>query len=97
MDIDTLQGLKKSPLFKDVDESEIIDLMHTIRFGSFIIAKAIFMPMRAQCANMQTLSSAVSWWHILQDHLVVSFGWLPIKLASCWLPLSFLLRTTITP
>ncbi|MBQ6548614.1 MAG: Crp/Fnr family transcriptional regulator [Prevotella sp.] len=32
MDIDTLQGLKKSPLFKDVDESEIIDLMHTIRY-----------------------------------------------------------------
>ena len=32
MDIDTLQGLKKSPLFKDFDESEIIDLMHTIRY-----------------------------------------------------------------
>ena len=32
MDIDTLQGLIKSPLFKDFDESEIIDLMHTIRY-----------------------------------------------------------------
>lgn len=32
MDIDTLQGLKQCPLFKDLDESEIIDLMHTIRY-----------------------------------------------------------------
>lgn len=32
MDIDTLHGLKQCPLFKDLDESEIIDLMHTIRY-----------------------------------------------------------------
>ena len=32
MDIDTLQGLRKCPLFKGLDESEVIDLMHTIRY-----------------------------------------------------------------
>ena len=32
MDIDTLQGLKQCPLFKDLDESEIINLMHTVRY-----------------------------------------------------------------
>lgn len=32
MDIDTLQGLKKCPLFKGLDESEIIDLIHLIRY-----------------------------------------------------------------
>jgi len=32
MDIDTLQGLKKCPLFKDFSESEIIDLMHTVHY-----------------------------------------------------------------
>ena len=32
MDIDTLYGLKQCPLFKDLEESEIIDLMHTVRY-----------------------------------------------------------------
>ena len=32
MDIDTLQGLKQCPLFKDLEESEIIDLMHTVHY-----------------------------------------------------------------
>ena len=32
MDIDTLQGLQQCPLFKGLDESEIIDLMHTVRY-----------------------------------------------------------------
>ena len=32
MDIDTLHGLKQCPLFKGLDESEIIDLMHTVRY-----------------------------------------------------------------
>lgn len=32
MDIDTLQGLKQCPLFKGLEESEIIALMHTIRY-----------------------------------------------------------------
>ena len=32
MDIDTLQGLKQCPLFKGLAESEIIDLMHTVRY-----------------------------------------------------------------
>lgn len=32
MDIDTLQGLKECPLFKGLDESEIIALMHTVRY-----------------------------------------------------------------
>ena len=32
MDIDTLQGLKQCPLFKGLTESEIIDLMHTVRY-----------------------------------------------------------------
>lgn len=32
MDIDTLQGLKSCPLFKQLDEAEIIQLMHTIRY-----------------------------------------------------------------
>ena len=32
MDIDTLHGLKQCPLFKDMIESEIIDLMHTVRY-----------------------------------------------------------------
>jgi len=32
MDIDTLQGLKRCPLFKDLAEPEIIDLMHSVRY-----------------------------------------------------------------
>jgi len=32
MDIDTLQGLEKCPLFKDLAESEIIELMHSVRY-----------------------------------------------------------------
>lgn len=32
MDIDTLQGLEKCPLFKDLTESEIIELMHSVRY-----------------------------------------------------------------
>lgn len=32
MDIDTLHGLKQCPLFKDLAESEMIDLMHTVRY-----------------------------------------------------------------
>ena len=32
MDIDTLQGLQQCPLFKGLDESEIIDLMHSVRY-----------------------------------------------------------------
>ena len=32
MDIDTLNGLKRCPLFKNMAESEIIDLMHTVRY-----------------------------------------------------------------
>ena len=32
MDIDTLQGLKQCPLFQDLAEAEIIDLMHSVRY-----------------------------------------------------------------
>ena len=32
MDIDTLQGLKQCPLFQDLAEPEIIDLMHSVRY-----------------------------------------------------------------
>ena len=32
MDIDTLEGLKRCPLFKGVEETEIMDLMHTVRY-----------------------------------------------------------------
>lgn len=32
MDIDTLQGLKQCPLFWNLEESEIIALMHTVRY-----------------------------------------------------------------
>ena len=32
MDIDTLHGLRRCPLFKNMAESEIIDLMHTVRY-----------------------------------------------------------------
>ena len=32
MDINTLQGLKRCPLFKDLAESEIIDLMYSVRY-----------------------------------------------------------------
>lgn len=32
MDIDTLQGLQKCPLFESLDKSEIMALMHTIRY-----------------------------------------------------------------
>lgn len=32
MDIDTLQGLKQCPLFQDLDETEIIALMHSVRY-----------------------------------------------------------------
>ncbi len=32
MDIDTLQGLKRCPLFNGLEEAEIIGLMHTVRY-----------------------------------------------------------------
>lgn len=32
MDIDTLQGLEQCPLFRGLENSEIIDLMHTVRY-----------------------------------------------------------------
>ncbi len=32
MDIDTLHGLKQCPLFEGLEESEIIELMHTVRY-----------------------------------------------------------------
>lgn len=32
MDIDTLQGLEQCPLFRGLEDSEIIDLMHTVRY-----------------------------------------------------------------
>lgn len=32
MDIDTLHGLMKCPLFKGLDEKEVIELMHTVRY-----------------------------------------------------------------
>lgn len=32
MDIDTLQGLKQCPLFSSLEDQEIIDLMHTVRY-----------------------------------------------------------------
>ena len=32
MDIDTLQGLKRCPLFKNLEEAEITTLMHTVRY-----------------------------------------------------------------
>ena len=32
MDIDTLQGLQQCPLFQDLSDQEIIDLMHTVRY-----------------------------------------------------------------
>lgn len=32
MDIDTLQGLMRCPLFKGLTQSEIIELMHTVRY-----------------------------------------------------------------
>ena len=32
MDIDTLQGLKQCPLFRNLEESEIIALMHTVSY-----------------------------------------------------------------
>ena len=32
MDIDTLQGLRRCPLFNGLTESEIIDLMHKVRY-----------------------------------------------------------------
>ena len=32
MDIDTLHGLQQCPLFQDLDESEVIALMHTVRY-----------------------------------------------------------------
>ena len=32
MDIDTLQGLRRCPLFNGLTESEIIDLMHMVRY-----------------------------------------------------------------
>ena len=35
MDIDTLQGLRKCPLFRNLEESEIITLMHTVRYRIF--------------------------------------------------------------
>ena len=39
MDIDTLKGLQQCPLFNGLDESEIIGLMHTVRYRIMHIGK----------------------------------------------------------
>ena len=70
MDIDTLQGLRRCPLFNGLTESEIIDLMHTVRYrvvrcckgGSYGVARANFMPSKALFANMPTSLSRARWW-----------------------------------
>ena len=32
MDIETLEGIRKCPLFKGLTDNEIIDLMHAVRY-----------------------------------------------------------------
>ena len=59
MDIDTLQGLRRCPLFNGLTESEIIDLMHTVRYS---VARANFMPSKALFANMLTSLFRARWW-----------------------------------
>jgi CRP-like cAMP-binding protein len=43
MDIDTLNGLKRCQLFKDLAESEIINLMHTVRYRVVRYRKGEFL------------------------------------------------------
>ena len=45
MDIDTLEGLRKCPLFEGLTDNEIIDLMHAIRYRvSLLLVRIVFMP-----------------------------------------------------
>ena len=43
MDIDTLEGLRKCPLFKGFGDNEIIDLMHAIRYRVTRLFKGDFL------------------------------------------------------
>ena len=43
MDIDTLEGLRKCPLFEGFGDNEIIDLMHAIRYRVTRLYKGDFL------------------------------------------------------
>ena len=43
MDIDTLEGLRKCPLFEGLTDNEIIDLMHAIRYRVTRLYKGDFL------------------------------------------------------
>ena len=43
MDIDTLEGLRKCPLFEGLTDNEIIDLMHAIRYRVIRLYKGDFL------------------------------------------------------
>ena len=43
MDIDTLEGLRKCPLFEGFSDNEIIDLMHAIRYRVTRLYKGDFL------------------------------------------------------
>ena len=43
MDIETLEGIRKCPLFKGLADNEIIDLMHTVRYRVIRLYKGDFL------------------------------------------------------
>ena len=43
MDIETLEGIRKCPLFKGLTDNEIMDLMHTIRYRVTRLCKGDFL------------------------------------------------------
>lgn len=58
MDIDTLQGLRKCPLFKGLEDSEIIALMHSIRYRVIRFKKGDFLAYEgAECQNADIIVS----------------------------------------
>ena len=60
MDIDTLQGLRRCPLFNGLTESEIIDLMHTVRYRVVRCCKGEFHAIEGSvCQYAQGGSSSV--------------------------------------
>ena len=43
MDIETLEGIRKCPLFEGLTDNEIIDLMHTVRYRVIRLYKGDFL------------------------------------------------------
>ena len=87
MDIDTLEGLRKCPLFEGLTDNEIIDLMHAIRYRVTRLYKGDFLFVAGEdCihANILIDGDVVAYLEgILKAPLTVISVCQPFMLATC--------------